>query len=198
MTDKLNPAIQLKERYEQRLKTTEHIKARETDTKQKIQDVQRELERVRERNRIELPKLTMEREGEEKKERDEYETKLKDVEREKAQRDAEKNKFDQFVQKKQEYNNQIKLQGEQINQYQLDNKRELADFMKNEDALIEYQTLTFKQSKKIKELKDEIEQLSNKFPEEVAKYTKEIEFLKFDNENEKNELEYKLQSKSML
>lgn len=81
-----------------------------------------------------------------------------------------------------------------MSQYKLDNKKEINDFKRNENALLEYQALTFKQSKKIKELKDEIEQLNTKFPEEVAKYTKEIEFMKFDTENKKSELEFTYQS----
>ena len=71
-----------------------------------------------------------------------------------------------------------------------DNKKAKIEFLRNEESMIEYQTLTFKQSRKIAELKDEIKELNKKFPEEVAKYTKELEFLKFDNESKKTELEF--------
>lgn len=70
------------------------------------------------------------------------------------------------------------------------------NLLKNEDGLLEFQTLTFKQSKKIQELKEEIKILNEKFPEEVSKYTKELEFMKYDNQNKKSELQFKYQSKS--
>lgn len=66
--------------------------------------------------------------------------------------------------------------------------------VKNEDGLLEFQTLTFKQSKKIEELKEEIKLLNEKFPDEVSKYTKELEFMKYDNTNKKAELEFRYQS----
>lgn len=119
---------------------------------------------------------------------------LRNLEAEKARKDEEKNAYEAFIRRRAEYEAQVKLQGEQLSKYRLENQRELQDFQKNEQSLIEYQTLTFKQSQKIKELKAEIEQLNARFPEEVARYTKEIEFLKFDNQNRRAELEYKHES----
>lgn len=91
----------------------------------------------------------------------------------------------------------IQVQAQSLEKAKLieDNKKAKIEFLRNEESMIEYQTLTFKQSKKIQELKDEIKELNTKFPEEVAKYTKELEFLKFDNESKKTELEFTYQSK---
>lgn len=104
-------------------------------------------------------------------------------------------KLEKFNKEREEYQKQVGMQNTQKLLYSRENINEKKEFFKNEDALIEYKNLTFKQSKKIKELKDEIEQLNVKFPEEVTKYTKEIEFLKFDNQNKRSELDFKIQSK---
>ena len=160
----------------------------------KIEELERDLaDRVQENQEL-LPKMEMLRDGEKKKEREEFESMARGVDAERMHRDDERHKHQAFIQKKDDYDKQLQLQNKQLSQYQLDNKKELTDFMRNENALLEYQTLTFKQSKKIKELRDEIEQLNKKFPEEVSKYTKEIEFLKFDNENKRSELEFGYQS----
>jgi hypothetical protein len=103
-------------------------------------------------------------------------------------------KLEKFNKEREEYQKQVGMQNTQKLLYSRENINEKKEFFKNEDALIEYKNLTFKQSKKIKELKDEIEQLNVKFPEEVTKYTKEIEFLKFDNQNKCSELDFKIQS----
>jgi chromosome segregation ATPase len=129
-----------------------------------------------------------------KKHREEMELMKRDLHSEEDRRNVAKKEYDQFLKKKTEYEEQIKQQEGLISFYKIDNKKELNDYMKNEEALIEYKTLTFKQSTKIKELKDEIELMNKKFPQEVSKYTKEIEFLKADIENKKSELEYKFQS----
>lgn len=89
----------------------------------------------------------------------------------------------------------IKKLGKDMDQHRINDKKKRTDFMRNEEALLEYQTLTFKQAQKIKELQQEIKQLNTKFPEEVAAYTKEIEFLKFDNENKVSELEFRYQGR---
>ena len=78
----------------------------------------------------------------------------------------------------------------------IQNKIAQQNLVKNEEGLLEFQTLTFKQSQKIKELKEEIKTLNEKFPEEVSKYTKEQEFMKFDNQNKRSELEFRYQNLS--
>lgn len=55
---------------------------------------------------------------------------------------------------------------------------------------LELHAINIKQSKKIKDLKKEIAYLKGKLSDEVAKYVKEIEFLKFDNQAKLAELEY--------
>lgn len=112
----------------------------------------------------------------------------------KFKKDAvEKNK--ELVEKKGEHEKQVKTQKLDKARLIENNKKAKIEFLRNEENMIEYQTLTFKQSKKIQELKEEIKELNQKFPDEVAKYTKELEFLKFDNESKKSELEFMYQSK---
>ena len=52
----------------------------------------------------------------------------------------------------------IQVQAQSLEKAKLieDNKKAKIEFLRNEETMIEYQTLTFKQSKKIQELKDEI------------------------------------------
>jgi hypothetical protein len=106
-----------------------------------------------------------------------------------------KEKYTGFVEEKKEHLEQFEAQ--RLDKVKLieDNKKAKREFLRNEEAMIEYQTLTFKQSQKIKELKKEMKELNEKFPEEVSKYTKELEFMKFDNESKKAELEFTYQSK---
>lgn len=96
------------------------------------------------------------------------------------------------------HSHDIQVQAQSLEKAKLieENKKAKIEFLRNEESMIEYQTLTFKQSKKIQELKGEIKELNRKFPEEVGRYTKELEFLKFDNEAKKTELEFTYQSKS--
>jgi hypothetical protein len=130
-----------------------------------------------------------------KKHKEELELLKRDLGNESERLKVARGEYDTFKNKKLEYEAQLKQQGDQISYYKVDNKKELNDYIKNEEALIEYKTLTFKQSSKIKELKDEIELMNKKFPQEVAKYTKEIEFLKADIENRHSEMEFKFQSR---
>lgn len=129
-----------------------------------------------------------------KKHKEELEFLKRDLGNESERLKVARGEYETFQNKKQEYEAQLKQQGDQISYYKADNKKELNDYIKNEEALIEYKTLTFKQSSKIKELREEIELMNKKFPQEVAKYTKEIEFLKADIENKHSELEFKFQS----
>lgn len=140
--------------------------------------------------------MDLHRESNRKKEKEEIETINRTLDTQKVRRDDVRQHFEKFRKKKEEYEAQIKQQGEQLDHYKVDNKRELNDYIRNEEALTEYKSLTCKQSAKIKELKSEIESLNKKFPEEVAKQTKEIEFMKIDNENRRAELEFKYQGSS--
>lgn len=130
-----------------------------------------------------------------KKHKEELELLKRDLEVEKKRKHYAEAEYKSFDAKKQEYKDQLAKQSLQIGTYKSDNKRELKEYKDNEEALIEYKTLSFKQSSKIKELREEIELMNKKFPQEVAKYTKEIEFLKADIDNRHSELEYKYQSR---
>lgn len=137
----------------------------------------------------------MNRETNRKKEKEDIEDINRVLSDQTSGRDDAKHQFDHFKKKKEEYEAQIKQQGDQLSFYRQDNKAELENYIRNEEALIEYKTLTYKQSAKIKELKDEIDTLNKKFPEEVSKHTKEIEFMKADNENKRSELDFKYQGR---
>lgn len=180
------------------LKKLSETKKQEIETRRQIAQLKHNLQKQRQKNLDELPKIDLNRDTEKKKEREDLEMVLRNLESEKARKDEEKNAYEAFIKRRAEYEAQVRLQGEQLSKYRLENQRELQDFTKNEQSLIEYQTLTFKQSQKIKELRAETEQLNARFPEEVARYTKEIEFLKFDNQNRKAELEYKHESSAPM
>lgn len=172
------------------------LKKNEEETRRLISELQINIEKQKQINMDELPKLDLDRDTEKKKEREDYEVLMRNFEAEKSRRDEEKIGYETFIKKRDEYEAQVKLQGEQLSKYRLENQRELQDFQRNEKSLIEYQTLTFKQAQKIKELKVETDQLNERFPQEVARYTKDIEFMKFDNENRRSELQYKYENLS--
>lgn len=100
-------------------------------------------------------------------------------------------KQQEFETERMEHMKHLDFLKEERNKILQQNRIARQNLVKNEDGLLEFQTLTFKQSKKIQELKEEIKILNEKFPEEVAKYTKELEFMKYDNQNKKNELEFR-------
>lgn len=137
------------------------------------------------------PKIDMEQDMEVKRNQAELDEAYKEVEGMKLEKEKQKTYLDATLKQKE----QIEMLGKDMDQHRLDDKKKRTDFMRNEEALLEYQTLTFKQAQKIKELQQEIKQLNKKFPEEVATYTKEIEFLKFDNENKMSELEFRYQGR---
>ena len=137
------------------------------------------------------PKIDMEQDMEVKRNQAELDEAYKEVEGMKLEKEKQKTYLDATLKQKK----QIEMLGKDMDQHRLDDKKKRTDFMRNEEALLEYQTLTFKQAQKIKELQQEIKQLNKKFPEEVATYTKEIEFLKFDNENKMSELEFRYQGR---
>jgi hypothetical protein len=68
------------------------------------------------------------------------------------------------------------------------------DLSLNEEGVQEYQQLNMKQAAKIKKMKEKIQYLKNFISEEVMKYTKEIELLKFQNQQRVTELEYQVNS----
>ena len=179
-----------------KLKKMGELKKNEEETRRLISELQINIEKQKQINMDELPKLDLDRDTEKKKEREDYEVLMRNFEAEKSRRDEEKIGYETFIKKRDEYEAQVKLQGEQLSKYRLENQRELQDFQRNEKSLIEYQTLTFKQAQKIKELKVETDQLNERFPQEVARYTKDIEFMKFDNENRRSELQYKYENLS--
>lgn len=144
------------------------------------------------------PKIDLNRETNRKKEKEDIEDINRVLNGQRSGRDDAKYQFENFRRKKEEYEAQIKQQGDQLSFYRRDNKEELENYIRNEEALIEYKTLTYKQSAKIKELKEEIDNLNKKFPLEVSKHTKEIEFMKADNENKRSELEFKYQGRLLI
>ena len=166
----------------------------EEQLKEAINSKMKELEEIKRKNEEDKAKMDLEWENEKKKIRKEND-KLKKIREEKdkyVKRVEEEHK--EFLEEIESHKNQKKGLNEEMKDYLMQKKRLINNFKNNEATLLEYQTLTFRQSKKIQEIEEEIRSMNEKFPEEISKYTKEIEFLKIDNENKKEELEYEFHS----
>ena len=186
----------------QNLVLTESIKSKENDVEKERKLIEEknqlnaQLDTVRIKNVDEKIKLNMEKESEWAKLKEEKEVLIRTRKHCEEKKIVTYDKKKQFEDDKHEHMKHLDFLKLERNKILQQNKIAQQNLAKNEEGLLEFQTLTFKQSQKIKELKDEIKILNEKFPEEVAKYTKEQEFMKFDNQNKKSELEFRYQNLS--
>lgn len=176
---------------EDSIRAKEPEKERERNLIREKDDLKKKLEELQVDNRETKLQLTYQKENDWvdlKLQREHISKVKKDVDEKKNSVYQKKKDFD--IQKH-EHMKHLDFLKEERNKIAQHNKIARQNLIKNEDGLLEFQTLTFKQSKKIQELKEEIKVLNEKFPQEIQQYTKQIEFMKFDNENKKSELEGK-------
>lgn len=76
-----------------------------------------------------------------------------------------------------------------------ENNKFKQNFQLNQDGIKKYQGINYQQAKKIRKLKEKIEYLKKYISKEVAKYLKEIEYLKYQKQTQETETEYQLNSK---
>ena len=182
--------------FEEKIRGKESERERERNLIKERDELKKKLDEMRRDNREAKIQITCQKENEWiglKEEREQITKKRKDVD-EKKQTVYQKQQ--DFETERQEHMKHLDFLKEERNKILQQNRIARQNLIKNEDGLLEFQTLTFKQSKKIQELKEEIKILNEKFPEEVAKYTKELEFMKYDNQNKKSELEFRYQNLS--
>jgi len=172
------------------------LKVKETQLLEERENLTKELEQLRNDNTVKKTKMKYESELEMRTLRETNEQLEKDYSKIKEYKDNVDEKFQKLQTEKDSHDLRLEAQKNERLELLQKNKKARNEFLRNEEGMIEYQTLTYKQSKKIQELKNEIKDLNKKFPEEVAKYTRELEFLKYDNESKNTELELTYQNLS--
>ncbi|EGR27522.1 hypothetical protein IMG5_194710 [Ichthyophthirius multifiliis] len=72
------------------------------------------------------------------------------------------------------------------------NKNSKLNLQVNKEGILEYQIVNQKQENQIKKIKDEVEKLKQQISDDVTKQTKELEFMRLQDKQRREELQYKI------